>query len=54
MSRNEKLDCLKKLQVILQKKFILEDKIKSIPANLKAEEIELDELVRFQCVRKAL
>ncbi len=38
MSRNEKLDCLKKLQVILQKKFILEDKIKSIPANLKAEE----------------
>lgn len=43
MSRNEKLDCLKKLQVILQKKFILEDKIKSIPANLKAEEIELDE-----------
>ena len=42
MSRNEKLDCLKKLQVILQKKFVLEDKIKSIPADLKAEEAELE------------
>lgn len=41
MSRNEKLDCLKKLQVILQKKFVLEDKIKSIPADLKAEEAQL-------------
>lgn len=41
MSRNEKLDCLKKLQVILQKKFVLEDKINSIPADLKAEEAQL-------------
>ncbi len=41
MSRNEKLDCLKKLQVILQKKFVLEDKIQAIPADLKAEEAEL-------------
>lgn len=41
MSRNEKLDCLKKLQVILQKKFVLEDKIDSIPADLKAEEAQL-------------
>lgn len=41
MSRNEKLDCLKKLQVILQKKFVLEDKINSIPADLKAEEVQL-------------
>ncbi len=42
MSRNEKLDCLKKLQVILQKKFVLEDKIKAIPADLKAEEVQLE------------
>ena len=42
MSRNEKLDCLKKLQVILQKKFVLEDKIKSIPADLKAQEAQLE------------
>lgn len=41
MSRNEKLDCLKKLQMILQKKFVLEDKINSIPADLKAEEAQL-------------
>lgn len=41
MSRNEKLDCLKKLQVILQKKFVLEDKINSIPVDLKAEEAQL-------------
>ncbi len=41
MSRNEKLDCLKRLQVILQKKFDLEDKIKAIPANLESEEAQL-------------
>ncbi len=42
MSKNEKLECLKKLQVVLQKKFVLEDRIESIPADLKAEEANLE------------
>ena len=39
---NEKLECLKKLQVVLQKKFVLEDEVHNIPCNLIKKSEELD------------
>lgn len=41
MSENEKLECLKSLQDVLQKKFELESKVENLPANLRAEEAKL-------------
>lgn len=43
MSQNKKLECLSKLQEVLQKKFVLEDQIESIPADLRAKEVKLAE-----------
>ena len=43
MSTNEKLECLKNLQVVLQKKFELQDQKEAIPADLTADEALLKE-----------
>ncbi len=41
MAENEKLECLKKLQEVLQKKFALENEVRDIPANLREEKKKL-------------
>lgn len=41
MAENEKLECLKSLQEVLQKKFELENQVENLPANLRAEEAKL-------------
>ena len=38
MAENEKLECLRKLQDVLQEKFSLEQQVESLPADLKREE----------------
>ena len=38
MAENEKLECLRKLQDVLQEKFALEAQVESLPADLKREE----------------
>lgn len=43
MSQNKKLECLSRLQEVLQKKFVYEDQIESIPADLRAKEANLKE-----------
>ncbi len=43
MAENEKLECLKLLQDVLQKKFDLENEVEALPANLRAEEALLAE-----------
>ena len=43
MAENIKLDCLKSLQDVLQKKFALEREVEALPANLRAEEALLAE-----------
>lgn len=43
MAENVKLECLKSLQDVLQKKFDLENKVEALPANLRAEEAQLAE-----------
>lgn len=43
MAENEKLECLKSLQDVLQKKFDLENQVEALPANLRAEEALLAE-----------
>lgn len=43
MAENEKLECLKSLQDVLQKKFDLENQVEALPANLRAEEAKLAE-----------
>ena len=42
MSKNKKLECLINLQEVLQKKFVLEDQIASIPAELREKEAALN------------
>ena len=42
MSKNKKLECLINLQEVLQKKFVLEDQIASIPADLREKEASLN------------
>lgn len=41
MAENEKLECLRKLQDVLQEKFSLEQQVESLPADLKREESTL-------------
>ena len=43
MAENNKLECLKALQEVLQKKFDLENQVEALPANLRAEEALLAE-----------
>ena len=42
MSKNKKLECLINLQEVLQKKFVFEDQIASIPADLREKEASLN------------
>ena len=41
MAENEKLECLKKLQEVLQEKFALEQQVESLPKELRKEEAVL-------------
>ncbi len=38
MAENEKLDCLRKLQEVLQEKFALEQQVETLPRELRREE----------------
>ena len=41
MAENEKLDCLRKLQDVLQEKFTLEQQVETLPRELRKEEAVL-------------
>ena len=53
MADNEKLECLKKLQDVLQAKFELEQQVETLPRELRREEAELQRVEKeFAALQK--